>query len=174
MRIEMRFVIDCEANAAWDALHDPQVVSALYEPVLQVASDETLPARWNGGGKTSVEVRLLLFGRVPVGRQVIDVNDETQGEGVSLVRTMHDRGRATGGPLMLLSGWHHRMSVWSLAGDPARTVWLDRVSFRGPFAIAAWPVMRVIWGLRARRIRTLARSWRAAPNSDAVGALPES
>lgn len=159
MRIELRFEIDCDADAAWESLHDPLVVSSLYEPALQIVSPTPLPLRWNDSGETSVEVRLLMFGRVPVGRQIIDIHDEWQGEGASLVRTIHDRGRATGGPLRLLQGWHHRMSVWSVAGDPARSVWLDRVEFHGPVAVFAWPLMRVVWGLRAHRIRRLARSW---------------
>lgn len=165
MHIEMRFIIDCEADVAWQALHDPQVVSSLYEPAMQVRSRDPLPARWNQGGKTSNEVQLLFYGRVPVGRQLIDIEDEVRGEGVSLVRTMHDRGRALSGPLSLLTGWHHRMSVWPTAGDPTRTVWLDRVTFSGPLAPFAWPVMRIIWGLRARRIRALAPTWQSAADS---------
>lgn len=166
MHIEMRFDIGCNADVAWDALHDPLVVSDLYAPALQMGSSVSLPTRWNDKDVTSAEVRLLLFGRIPVGRQVIDIRDEIHGEGVSLMRTMHDHGRATAGPLTLLRGWHHRMSVWTVDGDPARTRWLDRVEFHGPVAVFAWPVMRVIWGLRERRIRRLAPQWQLERPTD--------
>jgi hypothetical protein len=160
MRVDLSFIIECPPDAAWQALHDPNVVAALYAPVLQLSSDEPLPHRWGTGNAHEIEVALKLFGRLLVGRQIIRMRDEVQGDGVSLMRTMHDEGEATYGPLTLLRGWHHRMAVQAVEGRPGLTKWHDRVEFSGPLAGAAWPLMRVIWWLRARRITSLARSWR--------------
>lgn len=175
MRIDLRFTIDCDPEAAWHAVHSPAVAAELYGSLMQLEPLTPLPERFGsaadpgtGSGRTEAhaeaeaEVELRLAGLLPIGRQVIRIRDETWGAGASLVRTMHDEGRPLSGPLALLTGWHHRMTITPVPGDPNRAVWRDRLAFGGSIALAAWPVMRITWAWRARRIRRLAPTWRSA------------
>lgn len=188
MRIDLRFTIDCDPDAAWRAVHSPAVAAQLYGSLMQLEPLTPLPERFgatpgdDAAGETTaesaaesaaetaeetaaeaeVEVQLRLAGLLPIGRQVICVRDETWGTGASLVRTMHDEGRPLSGPLALLTGWHHRMTITPVPGEPNRAIWRDRLAFGGPVALVAWPVMWITWAWRAQRIRKLAPSWRSA------------
>ena len=124
-----------------------------------------MPERFSPGDEVEVELRFA--GLLPVGRQVIRVRDEVWGDGESLVRTMHDTGHPSSGPLALVRGWHHRMTISEAPGNPQRAIWRDRLSFSGPFALLAWPVLWVTWAWRAQRIRRLAPGW--SQNSRAEG-----
>ena len=157
MRIDLRFVIDCDPDAAWEAVHTSRVAAELYGPVMQMRPLGDMPERLRDGDE--VEVALRALGRIPVGRQVIRVRDEVQGEGVALVRTMHDEGHPVSGPLALVTGWHHRMTISAAPDGSGRTVWRDRLHFGGPAALLAWPVLWATWVWRAGRIRKRAPHW---------------
>ena len=158
MKIEMAFEIECTPDAAWNALHLPRVVAELYEPLMRMPGSDRLPERWFDGESGEVELRFA--GLLPAGRQVIKIRDESHGEGPSLTRSIHDIGHATSGPLALLQGWHHRMTIRPSPKVPVHALWSERVEFHGPVAPLAWPLMRVIWQWRVRRIREMATNWR--------------
>lgn len=154
----MAFEVECTPDAAWNALHRPRVVAELYEPLMRMPGADSLPERWVDGESGEVELRFAGF--LPTGRQVIQIRDESHGEGPSLTRSMHDIGHATSGPLTLLQGWHHRMTIRPSPKGPGHALWSERVEFYGPVAPLAWPLMRLIWQWRVQRIRSMARSWR--------------
>lgn len=110
----------------------------------------------------AVTVQLRLLGIVPMGRQSIAVQDSMDTRGPTPVRTMHDRGGAISGPLLLARNWHHQMSIAAHANDPDRATWTDTLQFSGAFSWLIWPVLRGSWGLRGIRIRALARQWAAS------------
>lgn len=157
MKVSIAFAIDCAPDTAWEALHRTDTVASVYAPLLTMRAERQLPARLRSGDV--VTVRLLALGILPVGRQKISVQDSFDTDGPTAVRTMHDRGGAVSGPLVLARNWHHQMSIASHASDPARAVWTDVLQFSGPFAWLLWPVLRGSWGLRGLRIRALARQW---------------
>lgn len=109
----------------------------------------------------AVIVQLRLWGIVPLGRQRISVQDAIEPNGAATVRTMHDRGGAVSGPLLLARNWHHQMSIAPHATDPDHAMWTDTLQFSGAFSWLIWPVLRGSWGLRGLRIRALARQWAA-------------
>lgn len=154
----MAFEIECSPDAAWKALHLPGVVAELYEPLMRIQGSDKLPERWVDGERG--EIKLSFAGLLPAGSQVIKIRDESHGIGPSLTRSMHDIGHATSGPLTLLQGWHHRMTIRSSPQGPGHALWSERVEFHGPVALFAWPLMRLIWQWRVRRIRAMARNWR--------------
>lgn len=158
MEIDLRFEIDCDPDAAWQAVHTSSVAAELYGPVMQMRPVGLMPERLSDGD--SVEVKLRAFGKLPVGRQLIWVQDESTGEQAQLVRTMHDVGRPLSGPLALVKGWHHRMSISGDPNDAQRAIWRDRLHFGGPVALLAWPVLWLTWTWRARRICARAPQWR--------------
>ncbi|MGI8394568.1 hypothetical protein [Leucobacter sp. W1038] len=160
MRIDLRFEIACPPDAAWTAVHTTAVAAELYGSIMQLEPLTHMPEHFSPGDEVEVELRFA--GLVPVGRQVIRVTDETHGTGESLVRTMHDTGHPVSGPLALVNGWHHRMTITQAPGNPGRAIWRDRLEFGGFLAPLVWPVLWATWAWRARRIRKLAPGWRSA------------
>ena len=75
MRILLKFVIDCDVDAAWRALHSPRAVAELYGPLLHVQPlvQTEFPSSWEPGADAGVQ--LSLAGLVPMGRQLISVSD---------------------------------------------------------------------------------------------------
>lgn len=159
MRIDLRFEIACNADAAWRAVHDPAVAAALYGPVMRLRPLSPMPEHLADGDEVTVQLRA--FGVIPIGRQVIRVADEVSDAGSTLVRTMHDRGHPVSGPLALVRDWHHRMTITDAPQHPGHAIWRDRLSFTGAFAPIAWIALRATWAWRARRIRALAPGWGA-------------
>ncbi|MBU3994342.1 MAG: hypothetical protein KKF42_00975, partial [Actinobacteria bacterium] len=147
-------------HRAWGGVHTTAVAAELYGSVMQLTPLTAMPEHFSPGDEVEVELRFA--GLVPVGRQVIRVTDETHGAGESLVRTMHDTGHPVSGPLALVNGWHHRMTITQAPGAPGRAIWRDRLEFGGLLAPLAWPVLWATWAWRARRIKKLAPGWRSA------------
>lgn len=174
MLIDLRFAIPCTPDAAWEAVHRPAVAADLYGPLLQLRPCGEFPARFTDGD--AVEVEMRVWGRIPVGRQVIRVRDEVhlgyggsdgevdahgshRSDGAPAVRTMHDEGHPVAGPLALVNGWHHRMTITAHPSRPGTAVWRDRLEFHGAWAPLVWPVLRATWAWRGWRIRAAAASW---------------
>ena len=80
MRILLKLVIDCDADAAWRALHSPRAVAELYGPFLGLEPlvPGGLPTAWSPGD--DVPVQLSALGRVPAGRQLIHVSESVVDE----------------------------------------------------------------------------------------------
>ena len=80
MRVLLKLEIDCDADAAWRALHSPRAVAELYGPLIDLAplDPEGLPTSWaprRADEPTrmpqAIGVQLRLGGILPLGRQLI-------------------------------------------------------------------------------------------------------
>lgn len=163
MRILLKLVIDCDADAAWRALHSPRAVAELYGPLLNMAPlpPNGLPTSWESGAE--VGVQLSLAGVVPLGRQLIHASDRYTDDAHGPVRIFRDSGAPLTGALSSLDVWDHQMAISPAPGDPSKTLWRDRLVIRGALAPAFWPVLWATWQWRAARIRALAPTWAFDP-----------
>lgn len=163
MRVLQRFTVDCDADAAWRALHSPRAVAELYGPLIALDPLDPLPTQWRPGGEAAVA--LSLGGVVPLGRQLIHVTDRTTTDprDGTAVRIFRDSGIPLSGPLAALDVWDHQMAVSAAPGDPTRTLWRDRLVIGGAIAPLVWPALWSLWQWRATRIRALAPGWAHDP-----------
>lgn len=163
MRILLKLVIDCDADAAWRALHSPRAVAELYGPLLEMSPLEPagLPTSWEPDAEMAVQ--LSLAGALPLGRQLIHASDRVTDDSNGAVRIFRDSGMPLTGPLATLDVWDHQMAISPAPGDPAKTLWRDRLVIRGAAAPALWPMLWVTWQWRAARIKALAHTWAYDP-----------
>ncbi|MFL2000250.1 MULTISPECIES: hypothetical protein [unclassified Microbacterium] len=162
MRILLKLVIDCDADAAWRALHSPTAVAELYGPLMQMQPLADPPTSFETG--TDAPVSLSVAGVVPVGSQLISVSDrETTDAAGARVRIFRDSGMPLTGPLAALDVWDHQMAVSPAPGDPTRTLWRDRLVIGGRAAPLLWPTLWAAWQWRAARLRALAPTWAHDP-----------
>ena len=162
MRVRLDLLLECPADAAWEALHSPAVFRAVSGPWTTAESlePEGFPARWPGGEH---RVRLRLLGVLPMGEQVIRLRDESAHDPVlgAGARIVHDEGGPVRGPMTLVRHWHHRMAVAPNPLSPrTRTRFADTLDVRaGLLTPLAWLGFRVFWSLRARKLVRLAPGW---------------
>lgn len=163
MRILLKLVVDCDADAAWRALHSPRAVAELYGPLVDLSPLEArgLPTTWEPGA--DIPVQLTVAGMMPLGRQLIHVSEIRTADSRGPVRIFRDSGIPLTGPLASLDVWDHQMAVSPAPGDPTKTLWRDRLVIGGPSAAALWPVMWSMWQWRAARIKALAPTWAHDP-----------
>ncbi|GAA5034770.1 hypothetical protein GCM10025738_19880 [Microbacterium fluvii] len=156
----LKLVIDCDADAAWRALHSPRAIAELYGPLLELAPLEAggMPPSLAPGADVPVQ---LTVGPVPLGRQLIHVSDRFVESAEGPVRILRDSGMPLTGALSALDVWDHQMAV-SPASE-ATTLWRERLVIGGAAAPALWPVLWGIWQWRAGRIRALAPTWAHDP-----------
>jgi hypothetical protein len=168
MRVQLKLVLDCPPDAAWDALRSPEVFREVLHPLAGVEPIDppTFPEFWPDG---RTELRITSFsGLVPLGRQVMDLS-RTERDGV---RILEDRGRPESGPLAIVTAWRHRMAVSPAdpadPADPAatgRTLYRDRLDFSaGPASAAVWPVLWEFWQYRGARLKRLAPTFAKGPH----------
>lgn len=172
MRILLKFVIDCDPDAAWRALHSPRAVAELYGPLLDLEPlvPSGLPTSWSPGD--DVPVQLAAFGKVPMGRQLIHASERFVDEPAGQVRIFRDSGIPLTGPLSSLDVWDHQMAVSPAPGEPGKSLWRDRLVFAGPTAAILWPVLWSAWQWREARVKALAPGWAhdlAEAGSDDLG-----
>ncbi len=156
MRVMLKFEIDCDADAAWRALHSPQVLGELYGPLLNVEPWSEVPTSWNHGANAAVA---LSVAGVPLGKQFISITDRERTHAGRHVRILRDSGIPLTGPLASLDVWDHQMAVSAVAGHPHRTLWRDRLTIGGATAPLLWPALWATWQWRQLRITQLAPSW---------------
>ncbi|CAN5196405.1 hypothetical protein BH09ACT6_BH09ACT6_20660 [soil metagenome] len=161
MRVMLKFVLDCEPDAAWRALQSPAVFREVSAPLLTVRSLEPggFSTTWPEG-RSRVEVEAL--GLIPLGRQIIDIDrSHTQHSGVRIV---HDKGRGVTGALKLATVWDHRMAVSADPAGTGKTLYRDRLIVgAGVMTPALWTSLWAFWQLRGVRLRQLAPSWAFDP-----------
>ena len=154
MHVMLKQVLDCDPDAAWRAIRSPEVFRAVAAPLLSFESAEPhgFPTTWTEG-EHRVTARAL--GLIPLGDQLIDLSFTRRDD----VRLMHDRGGPLGGPLAVVSYWHHTMAV-SPTKDGS-TLLRDRLLFDAePLSLAVWPALWAFWQWRALQLRRLAPTWR--------------
>lgn len=166
MRILLKFVIDCDPDAAWRALHSPRAVAELYGPLvdLEPMATEGLPSSFRPGD--DVPVQLSALRAVPLGQQFIHMSERRVDERGGEVRIFRDSGIPLTGPLSSLDVWDHQMAVSPAPGEPDRTLWRDRLVIGGPTAPLLWPLLWTVWQWRGARIRALAPTWAHDPEPD--------
>lgn len=109
MRIHLKLVLDCDADAAWRALHSPRVLAELYGPLVSLDPlAGALPTRLDHG--SDVPMRMRVAG-VPLGSQLIHVTDAVTQDSRGPVRILRDSGIPLTGPLSVLDVWDHQMAV---------------------------------------------------------------
>lgn len=161
MRVLLKFEIDCDADAAWRAIHSPAVLSELYGALLRVSPIEATPTSWTPGDEAAMQ--LHAGGVLPLGKQLIHLSDSERIVDGSRVRILRDTGIPLSGPLAGLDVWDHQMAVSAVPGRPDRTLWRDRLVFDGIGAAAYWPALWAAWQWRELRIRQLAPTWAFDP-----------
>lgn len=169
MRVLLKTIVDCDADAAWRALHSPRAVAELYGPLLQLEplAAGGLPTRLEPGA--DIPVRMRAAG-IALGDQLIHVSDRAASSADGPVRIMRDSGIPLTGPLAALDVWDHQLAVAPAPGDPARTLWRERLVIGGAAAPALWPVLWAVWQWRGARIRALAPTWAFDPGAADPGA----
>ncbi len=160
MRVLLKFVIDCDADAAWRAVHSPRAAAELYGPLVEMRPLEPLPTRWEPGTDAAVD---LVAAGITIGRQLIAITDRVVDGPDGQVRIVRDSGTPLTGPLAALDVWDHQMAISAAPGDPRRTLWRERLVIGGRAAPALWPGLWATWLWRATRIRALAPSWAHDP-----------
>ncbi|MEZ5189059.1 MAG: hypothetical protein R2723_10925 [Microbacterium sp.] len=177
MRIMLKLVLDCDADAAWRALHSPRAIADLYGPFVDLAPMDAagMPSRLEPGA--DVPVRMTIGAGAPgvpvgaggrggglsLGEQLIHVSERTVRDAHGEVRIFRDSGIPLTGPLATLDVWDHQMAVSPAPGDPAKTLWRDRLVIGGRSAPALWPVLWATWQWRGARLRALAPTWAHDP-----------
>ncbi|WP_448263454.1 hypothetical protein [Microbacterium aurum] len=163
MRILLKLVLDCDADAAWRALHSPRALAELYGPLMDLTPMDAagLPTSLEPGA--DVPVRVSLGGAVPFGDQLIHVSERYTQDARGPVRVLRDSGIPLTGPLAALDVWDHQMAVAPAASDPTKTLWRERLVIGGAAAPALWPVLWVTWQWRGARLRALAPTWAYDP-----------
>ncbi len=163
MRILLKLVIDCDADAAWRALHSPRAIAELYGPLVELEPlAAALPTSLEAGA--DVPVQLSLAGSVPLGRQLIHVSERMTNDARGPVRILRDSGIPLTGPLAALDVWDHQMAVSVAPGDATKTLWRDRLVIGGAAAPALWPMLWATWQWRGARIKALAPTWAHDPD----------
>ncbi len=155
MRILLKFVVACDPDAAWRALHSPRAVAELYGPLLDLQPLAPLPPTWEPGQDAAVG--LFVGGLLPLGTQLIRIGERRTVEADGEVRILRDSGAALTGPLAMLDAWDHQMAVSPAPGGG--TLWRERLVIGGAAAPLLWPVLWATWQWRAARIRALAPTW---------------
>lgn len=171
MRILLKLVLDCDADAAWRALHSPRAVADLYGPLVDLTPLDAvgLPASLEPGADVPVRLTLGALGglgglggrsaAIPLGDQLIHVSERYTRDARGPVRILRDSGIPLTGPLAALDVWDHQMAVAPAPNDPSKTLWRDRLVIGGAAAPALWPVLWATWQWRAARLRALAPTW---------------
>ncbi|PZU46589.1 MAG: hypothetical protein DI566_07060 [Microbacterium sp.] len=162
MRILLKLVLDCDADAAWRALHSPRAIAELYGPLVQLTPMDAggMPPTLEPGA--DVPVRLSLAGAA-LGDQLIHVSERYVRDADGPVRILRDSGIPLTGPLATLDVWDHQLAVSVAPGDATKTLWRERLVIGGAAAPALWPVLWATWQWRGARLRTLAPTWAHDP-----------
>ena len=160
MRVLLKLVIDCDADAAWRAVHSPRAVAELYGPLLALDPlvPNGLPTSWSPGD--DVPVQLSALGIVPMGRQLIHMS-ERRARGPARTRADLPRQRhpAHRPPRRASTYGITRWRSRRRRAIPTKTLWRDRLVIGGPTAAALWPLLWATWQWRGARIRALAPTW---------------
>ncbi len=172
MRVLLKFVLDCDPDAAWRALQSPTAFREVALPWLDFRSDEPagLPAVW---AEREYRLRVRALGAVTVGTQAVRLS--VLGAREPGVRILRDSGGGTGGLLAALPHLDHRMAISPDPSGPGpdgrmRTLYRDRLLVRaGVLTPVAWYTLWAFWQWRGMRLRRLAPTWAYDPPANLEG-----
>lgn len=146
MRVALTTTLGAPADRVWEEVQTSRLLSYVAAPLVRFrpTNPSELPVTWADG---AYEVRMLLFGWLPAGRQLIRISHSTDGR----ARILRDDG--TG---QLAKTWDHTIRVEPDArGGTAYTDVVDvRAGVLTPFV---WLFAHVFYGHRQRRWRMLVR-----------------
>jgi hypothetical protein len=166
MRVLLKFVLDCDPDAAWRALQSPTAFREVAMPWVDIRPEEPgeLPTVW---GIEEHRVRVRALGAVTVGTQAIRLN--VVGAREPGVRILRDSGGGKSGLLAAIPHLDHRMAI---APDPAgpdaegriRTLYRDKLEVHaGVLTPVAWYTLWAFWQWRGLQLRRLAPTWAYDP-----------
>jgi hypothetical protein len=154
MHVQLKLVLECSPDAAWNALRSPAVFSEVSFPLVEFETldGSAFPASWDEGPHT-VSARAL-YGVIPAGTQSIDLSFRRRGSW----RIFEDHGGPLSGPLTVITRWRHRMAV-AVTAD-GRTLFRDRLEFSaGLLTPVVWIAFWAFWQWRGARLSRLARGF---------------
>ena len=160
VRVRGRTVLRAAIDNAWEALHTPEVFRSVSSPftVFRTSPGKELPDRFRPN--TDYEVTVWAMGLVPLGRQVIRLEDD----GSSWERrVVTDVGHGVTGPLSLLRHWRHEM-VLTARADGTTDFSDTLTASAGLLTPFAWLGLQVFWLWRVTKLRALAGDW-DSPNT---------
>ncbi len=172
MRVLLKFILDCDPDAAWRAIRSPTVFREVSSPLMKIESlaADGFPTVWEPGQHP---VSMRVGGVIPMGKQIIRLDFETAQHGS--VRIVHDSGQGVTGAVSAITLWDHRMAI---APDPAgsgKTLYRDQLIVRaGVITPVAWYSLWAFWQWRGHRLRQLAPGWAYDPADHEPVDEPES
>jgi hypothetical protein len=137
--------LPCPADAAWSEVQKVSLLQEIARPLVTFASagDGVLPARWPSAG--TVELRMFLFGWVPLGLHELRV--ETVDSGRREIQT-RERDR-------MVRRWDHRISIVERGTDAC--AYSDEVEIEaGPWTALVWLFAQAFFRHRHRRWASVA------------------
>ncbi|HEV7185529.1 MAG TPA: hypothetical protein VGN33_13630 [Leifsonia sp.] len=166
MRVLLKFVLDCDPDAAWRALQSPTAFREVAMPWLDFRPETpgALPTVWD---QDEHRMRVKALGAISVGTQAIRL--DAIGAREPGVRILRDSGGGTSGLLAAVPRLDHRMAI---APDPAgpdeegriRTLYRDKLEIHaGALTPLAWYTLWAFWQWRGLQLRRLAPTWAYDP-----------
>ena len=158
VRVRGRTVLRSAIDNAWEALHTPEVFRSVSSPftIFRTAAGKELPDRFQP--ETDYQVTVWALGLVPLGRQIIRLEDD---DSAWERRVVTDVGRGVTGPLSLLKNWRHEMVLTARADGT--TDFSDTLTAKaGVLTPFAWLGLQVFWLWRVTKLRALAGDWDSA------------
>lgn len=152
MQAVIQSTFPVHAEAVRTAILKPETLQSIARPIItfQPTSADTFPDTWQEGALT---VKVRLFGVIPLGQQVIDVDSGDDQDDVFL----RDNGQGAGGVLILMTRWDHR--IYIQPQGEGKTTYTDLVEVEaGVFTLPMVAFARFFFTWRQRRLRRLLQS----------------
>jgi hypothetical protein len=146
MRVHLESVLPCSVEQAWDAVQTTALLREVTLPLLTFPAVDpgALPVRWSA--LPSVRLRSFLYGLIPLGERVIEI-ESVDSDG----RVIRTRERDS-----VVRSWKHRISVQPAARGFAR--YSDTVDINaGMFTVPIWAFAQCLYRHRQRRWRRVAK-----------------
>ncbi len=146
MRVVLTTRLAAPPDRVWDEVQTPRLLENVAAPLVQfrAVNPPHFPATWSD---ETYEVRMMLFGWLPFGRQLIRISRSASGT----ARLLRDDGSG-----QLATVWDHTIRV-----EPSRggeTEYTDLVEVRaGILTPFVWAFAQVFYRHRQRRWRALVR-----------------
>ncbi len=140
-------VLDADAARVWTEVNKPRLLFEVAWPLVRFVLMDPVPigAPWK---PAKHRVRMLLFGFVPIGEQVIGIERPPAVDGI---RSLRDNGSSR-----LMRRWDHLISVHELADGKTRyTDCVEIDAGRLTFFVSCFA--QLFYWHRQRRLRRLAK-----------------
>jgi hypothetical protein len=146
VKFELTTELAASPELVWEHVQTSRLLTHVAAPlvVFEPLQPSAFPGQWADG---EYEVRMRLWGWLPVGRQTIGISRGASGD----TRVLIDAGRG-----QLAKTWHHVIRVEP--GPAGNTRYTDALEIRaGIFTPVVWLFAQVFYRHRQRRWRALVR-----------------